>query len=224
MVAGAVPLLARITTRLGWVLKSDASSLELRLREHIRSRGYGPWVTVATSHSGSYSQDDILNFLDRHLPQDGPQSRARYWRIMFADDFAAHKVNAVRRLCWQRGYVLIVHPGGATPFTQTPDTDLNQHVRKDYIALETVEFIEHFQRGEAIPKLQPETMIDLMVQVLRNPEVHLRPAKGYKKTAVAVDLDGREDQEIQREAGEIWQELGLRQKANEEIAAVRAEA
>ena len=205
-------------------IKAEVSSLELRVREHIRSRGYGPWVTVATSHSGSYSQDDVLNFLDRHLPQGGPQSRARYWRIMFADDFAAHKVDAVRRLCWQRGYVLILQPGGATPFTQTCDTDLNQHVRRDYIAGETLEFIEHFQRGEAIPTLKPETMVDIMVAVLSNPEVHLRASRGYKKTAVAVHLDGREDQEIQREAGDFWRELGMRQKVDADIAAVRAEA
>ena len=46
-------------------VKADQSSLELRLREHIRGRGYGPWVSVATSSSGSYKEDDILNFLDR---------------------------------------------------------------------------------------------------------------------------------------------------------------
>ena len=205
-------------------IKGEVSQLELRLREHIRGRGYGPWVTAATSHSGSYSQDDVLNFLDRHLPQDGPQSRARYWRIMFADDFAAHKVDAVRRLCWQRGYVLILQHGGATPITQTCDTDLNQRVRRDYITLETQEFIDYFQRGVAIPQLRPETMIDLMVQVLSSPEVHLRAARGYKKTAVAVHIDGREDQEIQREAGDFWRELGMRQKVDAEIAAVRAEA
>ena len=96
-------------------VKADQSSLELRLREHIRGRGYGPWVSVATSSSGSYKEDDILNFLDTHLSRGGPQSRARYWRIMFADDFGAHKRETVRRLCWQRGYVLICHPGGQRP-------------------------------------------------------------------------------------------------------------
>ncbi len=67
-------------------------------------------------------------------------------------------------------------------------------------------------------------MVDLMVAVLSNPEVHLRASRGYKKTAVAVHLDGREDQEIQREAGDFWRELGMRQKVDADIAAVRAEA
>jgi hypothetical protein len=39
-------------------VKADESTLELRLREHMR--GYGAWVTVATSNSGSYSEVDIL--------------------------------------------------------------------------------------------------------------------------------------------------------------------
>ena len=205
-------------------IKGEVSQLELRLREHIRGRGYGPWVTVATSHSGSYSQDDVVNFLDAHLPRDGPQSRARYWRIMFADDFAAHKVDAVRRLCWQRGYVLIIQPGGATPVTQTCDTDLNQTVRREYIVLETQEFIAQFQQGVAIPSLRPEMMIDLMVEVLSGPEIHLAAAAGYKKTGVKVKLEGGEDQEIQREAGDFWRELGMREKVNKEIKLVREAA
>jgi hypothetical protein len=202
-------------------IKGEESKLELRLREHIRARGYGPWVSVATSSSGSYAQDDILTFLDTHLPR--PQSRAKCWRIMFADDFAAHKVNSVRRLCWQRGYILIVLGGGTTPFVQTCDTDLNQHVRREYVALETGEFIHHFQRGESVPKLAPETMIDLMVEVLQNPALHVQAAAGYKKTALAVDLDGREDLEIVREAAAFWRDLKMRPKIDAEVAMVRAE-
>jgi hypothetical protein len=202
-------------------IKGEQSQLELRLREHIRGRGYGSWVSVATSASGSYTADDILNFLETHLPVN-PQLRANKWRIMFADDFAAHKTDAVRRLCWERGYVLIVHPGGATPFTQTCDTDLNQHVRRDYIALETVELIRHFQQGEVVPKLTPETMIDLMVEVLSVQSVHTRAARGYKKTAVAVSLDGEHDEQIEREAKEFWDELGMRRIVDAEIARVRS--
>ena len=47
----------------------------LRMREHIRSRGYGAWVTVATSPSRSYKEAKIIEFLDRHLPFFDPQLR-----------------------------------------------------------------------------------------------------------------------------------------------------
>ena len=53
-----------------------------------------------------------------------------------ADDYSAHKTENVRRLCWQRGYVLLIHGGGCTPVAQTPDTDLNEHVRRAYGARE----------------------------------------------------------------------------------------
>ena len=143
---------------------------------------------------------------------------------MFADDFAAHKTDNVRRLCWERGYVLIIHAGGATPVVQTCDTDLNQHVRREYGALETQEFIEHFQRGECVPKLEPETMIDIMVDVLSRKALHIAAAAGYKKTAVAVKLEGGEDEQIAREALEFWEDLGMRKKVNKEVTRVRAEA
>ena len=59
--------------------------LEQRLWEHVRSRGYGPWVSVTTSEKGSYRQVGVLAFLDRHLPKVDEQ-RSRRWRIIMADD------------------------------------------------------------------------------------------------------------------------------------------
>ena len=203
-------------------VKMEQSTLELRLREHIRGRGYGPWVSVATSPSGSYKEHDILNFLERHLPTLDSQSRGGRYRIMFADDFGAHKSDAVRRLCWERGYVLIIHGGGATPVVQTCDTDLNQWARKGYIARETHELLRRFQQGDVVPKLSEETMIDIMVEVLSDPKIHLHAANGYVQTAVAVDLDGAQDVLITREAASFWNELGMRGKINAEIALVRA--
>ena len=98
--------------------------LEKRLWEHVRSRGYGPWVSVKTSEKGSYRQADVLAFLDRHLPKVDEQ-RSRRWRIIMADDYSAHLCPAVFALCWSRRYVFIPHGGGVTPVAQTPDTDLN---------------------------------------------------------------------------------------------------
>jgi hypothetical protein len=39
------------------------------LEKHISDRKYGKWVSVATSEKGSYRVEDVLNFLDKHLPQ-----------------------------------------------------------------------------------------------------------------------------------------------------------
>ena len=190
----------------------------LRMREHIRSRGYGKWVTVAVSSSGSYKEADIVDFLDRHLPSF--DQKLRRWRIMFADDFGPHKTYNVRVLCWDRGYVVILHPGGATPVTQTPDTDLNQHVRRIYCALEAKQLIACTKSGQSVAQLQPEEMVDIMVDVLDRPELHLQAADGYTKTAVAVDIDGFEDHKIVREAGDYWHKLGMREIVNKEVAMI----
>jgi hypothetical protein len=102
--------------------------LELRLREYIRERGLGPWLSVATTDSGSYKMPDVIRFLTTHLPDNfSPQSRQ--WRISIADAFSAHLPPQVFKLCWNRGYVLITLGGGITPVVQTCDTDFNQHVK-----------------------------------------------------------------------------------------------
>ncbi len=59
-----------------------------RLRHPICSRGWGPWLSVATSPGGSYRETDVLNFLDRHLPK---MYTGRRWRSMTADDFAPQR-------------------------------------------------------------------------------------------------------------------------------------
>ena len=102
--------------------------LEKRLREYIRSRGYGPWVSVTTSEKDSYRQADVLAFLERHLPKVD-EHQPRRWRIIMADDFSAHLSPAIFNVCWSRRYVFIPHDGGVTPVAQTPDTDLKENSR-----------------------------------------------------------------------------------------------
>ena len=44
-----------------------------------------------------------------------------------------------------------------TPVTQTPDTDLNQHVRREYTALESAYIIEQMKKGVLAPENPPTT-------------------------------------------------------------------
>jgi hypothetical protein len=55
---------------------------------------------------------------------------------------------------------------------------------------------------------------------------HSRPrsSSSYRKTAVAVDIDGKEDLDIEREAADFWRDLKMRAKVDAEVAVVRAEA
>ena len=142
-----------------------------------------------------------MEFMDRHLSEMTPERR---WRIIWADDFSAHKTENSKRLAWHRGYVRMVHGGGATAVGQTPDTDLNQPVRKGYTELESAYILQEMKRGVGVPKTKHTQGIDMMVKVLSNPKLHLQAAEGYKSTGWTVELDGSEDHKIVREAGEFF--------------------
>ena len=189
---------------------------------HVRSRGYGFWVSVTTAEKGSYRQADVLAFLEKHLPKVDEQ-RSRRWRIIMADDYSAHLSPQVFALCWSRRYVFIPHGGGVTPVAPTPDTDLNQHVKREYTDRETGELLRQMREGIVVPQLRQEECLDIMVDVLSNMALHLHAAKGYLKTGLTVDLDGLQDQEIVREAGQFWTELGMRAKINSTVKNVREE-
>ena len=124
--------------------------LELRLQEFVRSSGWGSWITVGCSPKGSYREADILDFLERHLPQWRP---GRKWRILYVDDYAPHKCDNVVRLAWSRGYILLPLGGGTTPVAQPCDVALNQHVRRLYTAREVEMLIEKMRDGVKVPRL-----------------------------------------------------------------------
>jgi len=199
---------------------------DARLQAFLRNRGFPKWFTVTTAPKGSYREQDVISFLQKHLEL---WTVGRDWRIIFADDYSAHKTDNVRNLCWSRGYVLMIHGGGATPVAQTPDTVLNEDVRREYGVIETRLLIDKMRDGVVVPKATPEECMLIMLEVLSNPDIHLKAASGYLQTGESVDLFGDQDKEICKEAGIFWNEkttdgfLTMRQKINVELAAVAEE-
>ena len=197
--------------------------VHLRLEEHRRVMGFPRWFTVSMSEKGSYKEHDVIAFLKRHLEEWKP---GRDWRIIFADDYRAHKTENVWALCWSRGYVLIVHGGGATPVAQTPDTDLNEEVRRIYGNKESAVLMEKMRQGQTVPKLSQEECMDLMYSVISDKELHKKAAQGFKKVGQSIDLHGKEDNLIVREAATYWNErttdgyANMREKLNAEMAEV----
>ena len=121
------------------------------------------------------------------------------------------------------------HGGGCTPVGQTPDTDLNQHVRREYGMKETTVLLEKMRAGKVVPKLSNEECMVLMLEVLSDPALHMQAAKGYKSVGQSIDLHGREDELVCREAGVYWREKttdgwpSMRPKIDAELAAVEDE-
>ena len=197
-----------------------------RLQAYIRSGGFPSWFSVSTAPKGSYREQDIILFLERHLEE---WREGRDWRILLADDASAHRTANVFNLAWSRGYVLLIHGGGSTPVSQTCDTDLNEYVRREYGARESRLLIDKMRDGEVVPKLSHEECMLLMRDTLTDPALHMRAAEGYKKTGQTIDLYGKEDSLICREAATFWHEattdghVTMRPRINAELAAVAEE-
>jgi hypothetical protein len=205
---------------------ASGEQINTRLQNFLRDRGFPSWFTVTVGPSGSYCEEDIISFLRKHLEV---WKEGRDWRILLADDYSAHKSDNVWSLCWQRGYIILIHGGGATPVGQTVDTDLNEHVRRQYGNKEARLLIEKMRGGHTVPKLSQEECMLLMLEVLSDPQVHKDASAGYKKVGQSVDLYGSEDSLICREAGTFWNEettdgfTSMRPKINSELAAVAEE-
>ena len=101
---------------------------------------------------------------------------------------------------------MIIHGGGATPVAQTPDTDLNEHVRREYGNKESCLLLEKMRNGQVVPKLTPEECMLLMFEVLSDHRLHQRASEGYEKVGQSIDLHGKEDALVCREAGTYWNE------------------
>ena len=201
--------------------------VDKRLQEFIRSRGFPSWFTVTVGPKGSYRERDIIELLQKHLE---PWGEGRDWRIMLADDCTAHRSANVFELCWVHGYIFMLHGGGSTPVAQTVDTDLNEFVRKDYGEKEARVLIEQMRCGQNVPCLKHEDCMVLMFETLSNPALHARAAAGYKSVGQSIELWGKEDHLIIREAGVFWREettckqyKSMRPKINAELGELKEE-
>ena len=106
---------------------------------------------------------------------------------------------------------------------QTPDTDLNQHVKRAYTAVETAELLRQMRDGVRVPTCRPERCIDMLVDVMSGMALHVQAAGGYLRTGMRVALDGSEDVFIVREAAVFWHERQMRAKINAAVAEVQEE-
>ena len=195
---------------LEFLFKAEGERLEQRLKGHIRASGYPRWLTVATGPKGSHREEHILNFLEATLE---PWYEGREWRILGLDAFAPQMTDNVRRMAWSRGYIVVIHGGGTTGITQTNDTDLRQHQRRNYTQKEMAETarLARLAPGK-MPSAMVEQCIDWMADVWSDRRLRDQARKGFKYTGATNALDGSEDHLISREAREFWDKLGMSAK------------
>ena len=86
------------------------------------------------------------------------------------------------RICglfsWSRGYIVIIHGGGAAPVAQTPDTDLNENARREYGINESRLLIAKMRNGQTVPKATHEESMLLILEVLSDLQLHKQPTRG----------------------------------------------
>jgi len=104
---------------------------------------------------------------------------------------------------------------------QTNDTDLHKEVRKRFVEEQEMFQVRKIQaEGGGMANLSREDNLQIMIDVMSDPELHLQAAKGYKKTGTTISLDGKEDDLIVREARTFWDENDMRNKINAAVADV----
>ena len=91
------------------MFKFQGKAKEAELQAYVASKNLPFKVSVVTGPSGSYTEEDILAFLEIWLEPWGP---GREWEIMLMDAYAPGLTDNVQRLCWRRGYICITHGGG----------------------------------------------------------------------------------------------------------------
>ena len=193
-----------------FLFKADGVLLERKLRDYMHDRAYPNCLSVATGPKGPYRESHILSFLERHLE---PWVEGRQWRILGLDAYGPQMTDNVRRLAWYRGYIVIIHGGGATGITQTNDTDLHQHQRRNYTQKEMAEMarLARLAPGK-MPSALVEQCVDWMAEVWSDRRLRDQARKGFKYTGATNALDGSEDHLISREAREFWDKLGMSAK------------
>ena len=139
--------------------------------------------------------------------------------FILLDAYAPCLTDDVERLSWSRGFISITHGGGASMILQTNDTDHHEHVRRDFINLQTQLMVRKARmQGGGLVGLDLKENIDLMIEVMGNLNLHLTATKGYLKTGTTNALNGDQDSEIKREAAAFWKEMDMREHVNNIVA------
>ncbi|MCP4245229.1 MAG: hypothetical protein GY772_32230, partial [bacterium] len=183
--------------------------------------GDSRWLSVAVSSSGSYGTGEILSYLESHLEE---WSEGRDWRLLFCDAYAPHAQDAVRSLCWARGYILLLHGGGTTGVAQPPDTHLHSELSREYQDAEMRDLALRMQVDpSALPLRSRGDCVRDLVAIWKSSELHRRGSRGFLANMLTNALDGSEDHLGAGDAAQFWHSLGMGELRSQVLADLREE-
>ena len=179
-------------------------------------------ISLQWSYSGSYDQARFLAYLECWLePWTEARAEQKDYRILYTDVASGHLGKEVSELCWERGYVYLLHYGGTTSILQVNDTTCHGEFEQIYLELEQAAFTKrHLAEPGNISRSRQEVLND--VTTAWQSMDHTRSVKGHLRTALSVRLDGTEDHEITGEAREIWVATDMAEIRRQALAEVDA--
>lgn len=179
-------------------------------------------ISLQWSRSGSYDQSRFLAYLECWLePWTEARAEKKDYRILYADVASGHLGKEISDLCWERGYVFLLHYGGTTSVVQVNDTTCHGEFEQIYLELEQAAFIKrHLAEPGNVSRSRQEVLND--VTTAWQSMDHTKSVQGHLRTALSVSLNGSQDDEITGEAREIWDAVGMAEIRRQALAEVDA--
>lgn len=149
------------------------------------------WMMVQTQENGSYRSSDMVDALDRILPDcDQPEDSI----VVLLDWYSGHRTEEVEDLIAAKGHVLNFHGGGTTPFGQINDTHLHALVARALVQFENAVALSSLQcgRNSGVRKFPTSSRLDILHMVAgmwRSIDHHKIACVGYKQTGPTMSMD-----------------------------------
>jgi hypothetical protein len=172
--------------------------------DELRACGHSD-LSITTSDSASYRLEHVLEYLERMLL---PWGEGRRWRILMCDAYKAHLDASIKRLAWSRGYVVVYQGGGCTAVGQVNDTDLHEHLSRQYQNVEMQGAIDE-SALVSCPHRTREVCAGDFCTVWWQEDMHALAASGFKKRGLTNALDGSEDGLLRGPARQIFEDIGM---------------
>ena len=179
-------------------------------------------VSFACGPKGSYREDTIVQFIERHLPAwSEERAAARDYRVLMLDVATSHCGDAVWEAAWARGYVTLLHYGCTTGVAQVNDTALHGPLSRVYVDLEQEFFNEQQLHEPGNINRRPQDVVNDLCAAWRTVD-HTMGVRGHLQNGLTIALDGSQDHLLAGQARNCWQELGMAAVRAETIAEVDA--
>ena len=127
-----------------------------------------------------------------NLPNRYNPFTCKDFAIYVVDDYAVHLMPEVRKLLWERGYVLILIGGSITGYIQENDTHVHRPLKREYRNLEAELMLSMLLKDKAkIPSPSRDDMMRMIATAWG--KLNVDHARAFKSLFVTNSLDGSED-------------------------------